>query len=53
MLGTFEIIRFLSDSSDTTTKEDKLLIWLSENKLIIDNFGEIPSAFSTEWKLAN
>ena len=48
MLGTFEIIRFL-----TTTKEDKLLIWLSENELIIDNFGEIPSAFSTEWKLAN
>ena len=47
MLGTFEIIRFL------TTKEDKILIWLSENELIINNFGEIPSAFSTEWKLAN
>ena len=48
MLGTFETITFL-----TTTKEKKLLIWLSENELIIDNFGEIPSAFSTEWKLAN
>ena len=48
MLGTFEIIRFL-----TTTKEKKLLIWLRENELIIDNFGETPSAFSTEWKLEN